>query len=395
MKIKGAFLVGALLVFGSFIACAQEKAINEILEHFYNVDIEYFTALDHQSGNNPLFKAFKSYIEGDELGYLEHLQEASQKEENPSKPITRLLFYAYVKNGQSDKAFKLSESENLRIDQQSNLDYARSIFGKARIQMKVDSTTVDFDKFYFNAIVNNTDTVRVFLDTGAPGIGVKKKLVEKYNWEVNTAYSQEAFAPFFNIRFKRYPVLIPNLSIGEAHFYNIPGSFDNPSEEDRKKLNQNGVEDYDIIMGLDLFYGLIDGVDINYRDSELTLINHLDDSADKPNFMRVSGKPAIQFELNSFKRKAFVDTGSPRHVLINDLVKGSEIIDSREASFGSRTYGLHTLKVDELLGLSEIELEFADYGFVVDEKFQITNLFGSFTDRNLSFDLKNRIVKLK
>ncbi len=389
-------IIVIILTIYSLNVIAQDELNNDILKHYYNVDIPFFTKKNTQYEDRPLYKAFKNWVKGNEILYIIYLEEAQRKESN-NKKISKLLFKAYVKTGQANKAFELNKSQKLGYDKNRNTDYAKSIFGKPRLQMNSDSTTVKFDDFYFKAIVNKSDTLKVMLDTGAPGISINKSLVEKYNWEKDTTYYDDASIRMLNVTYKRYPVLIPNLSIGDAHFYNIPATFDNLSEEDLKKMNVAGVEEFDIIMGLDVFYGLIDGIDFNYMDGELTLIKSINQSSNvKPNFMRVSGKPAIQFKVNNSWEKAFIDTGSPKHVLTKDVIKKSNVFEAREGNYGNFTYGLSTLLVDEILNLSNTELEFADYGGrIVDEKFNIVFLFGTFKDRNLSFDLKNRVVRLK
>ncbi|GAB4511288.1 MAG: hypothetical protein Tsb004_15500 [Allomuricauda sp.] len=368
----------------------------EILLRYYDLDIPFFTENNQEYHEKPLYLAFKNWIEGNESKYLEHLEQAQRHECDSAKQISKLLFKAYLKSGHSKKALELNKSEKLGFDQREHTEHAKSIFGKPRLRMNVDSTTVKFDRFYFKAVVHRSDTVKVMLDTGAPGISVSKELVEKYNWEKDTTHFDVASVAMLNITYNRYPVLIPNLSIGDAHLYNIAATFDDPSTEDKKKLNIAGVQDFDILMGLDVFYDLIDGIDFNYKDEKLTLIKRIDKYSAIPNFIRVSGKPAIRFKIENTWKKAFLDTGSPKHVLTKDIIENSKVLNKREGSYGNFIYGLHTILVDELLNLSNTEIEFADYGGrVVDKTFNIKHLFGTFHDKNLSFDLKNRVVTLK
>lgn len=175
----------------------------------------------------------------------------------------------------------------------------------------------------------------------------------------------------------------------------FPNSFKDPSEEDQEKMKSSGVEEYDILMGLDAFYGLLDGLIVNYRDHKFTLIKTLDNNDEVPNFMRASGKPAIRFQINNEEKKAFIDTGSPRHVFSKNNIQNAEIFQTKVINFGNYEYQLSTLYIDQLLNLSDIKLEAADYGYSVDKKFNVDHWFGSFLRKKLFFDLKNRIVSIE
>lgn len=387
-------MLGIILIFTLNYAKAQDN--NEyVLDRYYDLDINYFFQEENSIPRSHLYQAFQFYIEGDTDAYIDQLKLAHKSAIGErKKKIAELLFTAYVDNGEKKKAFQINSEQRLGIDESKNTKYALSDFGPASIQMYQDTVELNFDQFYFNAVVNQKDSIRVMLDTGAPGITVTQELVEQYNWRIDKSYSGTAVLASFGIRYQTYPVLIPELKIGDVILANLTANYGEISEEDQAKLSSSGFEQADIIMGLDVFYGLVDKILIDYPNNKMQIVKHAAETEEVPNYMVVSGKPAIVFTVGDKKIKAFIDTGSPRHVFTAETINDLDVIDKRSANYGTYEFDLYMVEIDHLLNQAEIILEAADYGYMADKTFKINHLFGSFTDLCLSFDLKNRIIKI-
>lgn len=389
---------GLIIVFIMALSASparSQQVEQEIYDRFLNLDIDYFFDQDVSYHDHPFRLALQNYIAGDQIKYIEYLREARQSATGKMKTqISKLLFQALVNEGKKNQAFMIDAEDNLGMDPKADTDYAKSVFGKATLEMHADTTSLDFDQFYLTAVVNGRDSVRVLLDTGAPGVTVSKDLVTKYSWETDTTYYGSAVLASFGIRYKTIPVLVPEIKFGNTKIQNVTASYGELTKADQRKLEESGVEQADIIMGLDVFYGLIDKVIFDYPKRKIHLIKSVDAVNDPPNFVVVSGKPAINFEVGDNRIKAFIDTGSPRHVFSEETINAIEVLDKRKESYGDYEFQLNTLVVDHLLNMNNLKIEAADYGYVADRTFMINHWFGSFMNFRLSFDLRNRIVTL-
>lgn len=113
------------------------------------------------------------------------------------------------------------------------------------------------------------------------------------------------------------------------------------------------------------------------------------------NFFFVEGKPAVRLTISGTEHNAFLDTGSPRHVVSKSVIEAGAATFNREANYGNFTYKIYDLEYDRVLNLEGVSLETADYGFTVSKDYNIDILLGSFLGGELHYDLRNRIVTLR
>ena len=397
MKLRNIFIIIVLLLFA--FANAQNNPDKVILDKYTNINIDFFTTDNYEYSQQPLYKAFKASIEGDRKTYLEHLEKSlnNTKDEDVKKQISDFLYFAYLDQKKREKADELDrKSESINYDLYSNIVAKKTDYPATKLATSVNQTEVKFDQFYFDAVVAKNDTVRVFFDTCAPGVSISQELVEKYDWETDTTYQGQSVLPAFNTSFKNYPVLLPNLKIGDFNLKNLPAKYNIISEEQQAKSKSSGIEDHDILIGLNVFENLLDGVEFDFENNRLRLIKKLPKKNVKPNFMMADAKPAIKFKLSGKRHTAFLDTGSPRHVLPDELITDNNSYFKEKGNYGDFQYDIFYVKYDQVLNQDDIWLDTADYGgFEVSEFFKIDALFGSFLGRTLAFDFRNRRASLR
>ncbi len=389
-------LVFLLLVFS--VLAAQSPPDTTVLKRYYALDFPFFHQKAAESPDSDLYLALRSNIHGETYRMIHHLDRALPSLDTGIKQeVARMLVDGYRKTGNRPAAERVARhygvDSGMATFTDSNGNFLVQVAG---VDTPTDSTTVEFDQFYFDAVVGE-DSVRVFLDTGAPGISVDERLVRKYGWPTDTASAGKAVLPYLGVQYPLVPTLVSSLKIGDFTFENLPATFGAISEENRKKLNRSGIEDTEILMGLDAFFGLIDGVEVDYGQRKLRLISRLPRKPNVcPNFLHIEGKPAIRFLLAGQSYSAWIDTGSPRHVFTREMIDRAEIAKTREDRYGDYAYNVHTLTVDSVLNLSDVQLEAADYGRrSSSEARDISAHFGSFLGKNLAFDLRNRIVEIR
>ena len=380
---------------------AQENPNKAILNKYKNIKIDFFTSSNSVYTDNYLYKAFRSKINGDQEAYISYLEKSFKKAKQDSikKQIGSILYYVYLDKRQRDKAVELNRSSNeLNFNIYSDIVAKKSDYPSSKLETLDNQTEVDFDQFYFDAVVNKNDTVKVFFDTGAPGISVNQDLVEKYNWETDTTYHGYSYVPAMDMTFKKFPVMLPNLKIGSFEFKNLSAHYNmNPKEQEvsEEKESSVGIENYDIMIGINVFEELLDGVKFDFKEGKLKLIKNLPEKQVKPNFMMVDAKPAIEFTLSDNRYTAFLDTGSPRHVLPDKLITEDNSYFKEKSNYGDYEYDIFHVKYDKVLNQKDIWLDSADYGgFNVSDTFKIDALFGSFLGRTLTFDFKNRRAEI-
>lgn len=379
---------------------AQSNENQIILKHYKNIDIDFFTAEKSIYADLPLFKAFQSAIKGDQQSYLTYLRKSfdDATKTDVKKNIGNFLYFAYLDQGLRQKAKELDKnSEDINFNLYSNIVAKKADYPKMEVETLTNITEIDFDQFYFDATINKNDTVRVFFDTCAPGIKISQDLVEKNNWQTDTSYYGYSTMPAMGITFKNYSVLLPNLKIGEFEFKNLPSYYSIMSEEQEKSLKEKGIEDHDILIGINVFEDLVDGVEFDFEDGKLRLIKNLPELEDAtPNFMMADAKPAVEFKLSDKLHTAFLDTGSPRHVLPDELITEDNSYFKEKGNYGDFQYDIFYVKYDQVLNQDDVWLDAADYGgFGVSEFFNIDGLFGSFLGKTLAFDFRNRQASIR
>jgi hypothetical protein len=382
----------------NFTAQTNENTI--ILDQYKNIHLEFFTSETSTYSDLPLFKAFRSGIQGDQQSYLTYLRKSfdNAKATEVKKAVGKFLYFAYLDQGLRQKAKELDKnSEDINFNLYSNIVAKKADYPKMEVETLTNITEIDFDQFYFDATVNKNDTVRVFFDTCAPGIKISQDLVEKHNWQTDTSYYGYSTMPAMGITFKNYSVLLPNLKIGDFEFKNLPSYYSIMSEEQEKRLKEKGIEDHDILIGINVFEDLVDGVEFDFENGKLRLIKTLPELEDaRPNFMMADAKPAVEFKLSGKTLTAFLDTGSPRHVLPDKLITEDNSYFKEKGNYGDFQYDIFYVKYDQVLNQDDVWLDTADYGgFQVSELFKIDALFGSFLGRTLAFDFRNRQASIR
>jgi len=380
-------------------ANAQKTENEIILENYQNINIGFFTEQNSTYANNDLFKAFRSRIKGDKKSYAKYLKTSFDKatKDEVKKAIGNFLYFAYLDQGLRQKAEEFEKRTDLiNYDVKSHIVAKKADYPEVEVETLTNITEIEFDQFYFDAIVNENDTVKVFFDTCAPGIKISQDLVEKHNWKTDTTYYGYSTMPAMGMNFKNHPVLLPNLKIGEFEFQNLPAYYSLMSQEQEESLKEKGIEDHDILIGINVFEELVDGVEFDFKDGKLRLTKNLPELVGAtPNFMMADAKPAVEFKLSGKTQTAFVDTGSPRHVLPDELITEDNSYFKEKGNYGDFQYDIFYVKYDQVLNQKNIWLDTADYGgFNVSETFKIDALFGSFLGRTLAFDFRNRRVEI-
>lgn len=395
----GCRLMFALMLSGGTAApaIAQSEVYDSLMSRFHDLDIAYFQDSNAPWAEHPFYLALQARISGDTPAYVKHLKVCLEQAKAPdvAQEYAYKLYFTYAYQGHRDEAYALKERYKLSIAEKVPMDLKAQDYPTPRAIMEPDTVSVPFDQFYFDAVVNGKDTVRVFFDTGAPGVSVSQDLVKKYGWPTDTTYSGVSALPAFGIQLKTYPTMIPELKIGELRLNNLFAKYGTLTEEEQARMKSSGIEQHDILLGLNALDGLVDGVAFDFQDSSLHFFKSLPASDAKANFYFAEGKPAIRYQLGGKSYKAFLDTGSPRHVVPKSFIEANQAVFNREAKYGSFTYKIYDLTYDRLLNLEDVVLETADYGFSWSKQFGINTLFGSFLGRELYFDLRNRVVELR
>lgn len=375
-------------------ALAQNHPNKMILDEYRNINIDFFTAENSEYTQQTLYKAFKAGIKGDQKAYLKYLKVSFEnaKDKDVKKQVGDFLYFAYLNQKMRDKADEFErKSEDINYDLYSNIVAKKTDYPTTKLVASVNQTEVKFDQFYFDAVVAENDTIRVFFGTCAPGVSINQELVEKYNWETDTTYQGQSVLSAFNMSFKNYPVLLPNLRIGDFEIKNLPAKYNIISEEQQAILKSSGIKDHDILIGLNVFEELVDGVEFDFENNLLRLTKTLPEKSVKPNFMMAEAKPAVEFKLSGNRHTAYLDTGSPRHVLPDELITEDNSYFKKKGYYGDFEYEIFYVNYDRVLNREDIWLDLADYGgFSVSNTFEIDALFGSFLGRSLVFDFKNR-----
>jgi predicted aspartyl protease len=377
----------------STLAFAQQSS-NPHWNAYHNVNVDYFFDQTNESSSSPLFRALASKISGQTDSVAIYLKKYLQQEtiSLDQRYAYNMLYDIMVQGRQYQAAVKLVREQKLDRPDTAYLPFRQQL--PPPVFEGKGSTTVPFDGFYIDARIGE-DSVRIFLDTGAPGLTVDAAYAEKYGWPMDTANTGNIVEPYVGIEYKVMPTLIHQLSIGAFKFKNIPASAFVFTEEMWKKKTDFGIKRYAIIMGLDLFYDMIDGVELDYASGKLNLHAQLPEKESKPNFMRVEGKPAIQFKLGERPFPAFIDSGSPRHSFTREMIAVSDTLSSYQDNYGSYVYSVYKLKLPELLGQNDIKLEVTGNARrVTSDPFNIAAHFGSFQAYRLYYDLRNRRVSL-
>lgn len=375
---------------------SQDTAYEKIDKEWHLLNITFFYETEHEFVDHPYFQSLKARLAGDTNAEIEELEKAIAftNDDSLRQVLTEKMYSRLLNTGKIREAKDVILKYDLNADT-TDLVFKRPDFPETSFSMSQDVVALPFEQFYFKATVNGTDTVTVFFDTGAPGVAVSEELVERYGWETDTTYSGTSVLPALGMRFKNYPVLIPELNIGGLVINNLFAKYSMLTAEEEEILASKGLNKHDILIGLNVFRKLVDGVAFDYPNGEIRFIKNLPKASENPNFCFVKETPAITYQWKGQKLSAYLDTGSPRHVLPKSQLMEADADFNREASYGQFTYGIYNARFDRILNLTNVTMEAADYGFPVNPDFGIYTLFGSFKDHVLFFDLRNRRASLQ
>ena len=252
-------------------------------------------------------------------------------------------------------------------------------------------TTIDLNKNIITGTIGN-DTIRILFDTGGDGISISEKFVEKYKMTKDTTIKREGFVPALNYRSIKHPTIIPTLKIGNMTMTNVPATYEKNKKETERKTT-DGPE-FDMIMGVNMFVGFINGIEFNWTANQLTFSNEIQTLSDPLKYIMFDSKPICLFKLNGKYFTSLLDTGSPIDLISKDIYLNNYI--KKEAKkYGDFSYNDYTLTAK--LGANEINLIAADYRddlnlILNDEK--IDFIIGN-NKQYLKLDLTNCLFEMK
>lgn len=250
-----------------------------------------------------------------------------------------VLLRKELKNGN----IKLSERETFYANQNQMI-----------IQLD-GKTTVDLSKNILTGIIGN-DTITILFDTGGDGISINSKFVEKYNMVVDTSVMIEGFVPAMNYKSISHPTIIPKLEIGEMTLYNLPAKYKKAVIKDGVKIKN--APKVDMIMGVDIFVGLLNYIEFNWEAKSLTFSNLQHDLEQPHNYVMFDAKPICLFSTNDEPFTALLDTGSPVDILPKNIYLNN--YTKKEAKqYGNFKYNDYTVLAN--IGEQEVSLVAADY----------------------------------
>lgn len=374
---------------------AQEN-INPHWEAFHRAEINYFFTGPASSNPSTLSRALANDISGNTDSVSLLLRKYLKKEKLSAAERTyalNMLYEALVQDRDYPAALALNRQESLKRSDTASIIFLQQF--AAPTFTGTGATTVAFDRYYIDAMIG-TDSVRIFLDTGAPGVTVDATFADKYNWPLDTTRTGNIAEPYVGIEYQVVPTLIHRLSIGTFTFQNIPASAFRFTEEMWQKKTAFGIKRYAIIMGIGMFSDLIDGLELDYENGQLKLFAELPESTVNPNYRMIEGKPVINFSVGTQKQAAFLDSGSPRHAFTRAIIQEVDTLSSYQDNYGSYYYDVYRLALPELLGQKDLVLEATGNARrVTGDPYNISAHFGSFLGYRLFYDLRNRHVSLR
>lgn len=263
-----------------------------------------------------------------------------------------------------------------------------------RMEANLDGqTSLDLDNNRFQATIGS-DTLTVLLDTGGSGVGINREWVEKYDMPYDTTISTTGVLPFFdNATFKKYPVMIPELTLGDMKLENIPAEYSSFTEEEQAKVEDVGIPEFDIIMGLDTFIGYIGEVEFNWISGTITFRKQPALQDGTP-FIFYSSKPFTSYSIDGEYLTTVIDTGSPNDMIEEDFYLNN-YTRKEEKTWEQYEYTEYTVDI-ERSKREPLSLLFRDYTgginlTIGDEKIEF--LVG-FNHKNLTLNIEDNILRL-
>jgi tetratricopeptide (TPR) repeat protein len=206
--------------------------------------------------------------------------------------------------------------------------------------------------------INDSRTVRLMLDTGAPGIAISAKAAEKAGLESLSGESTEVRGLGDKKPQEAFAYLAASVDIGGLRFTDFPVAASKAA----------ATEDYDGLIGADVFRMF--QVTVDFEKRRLVLTPNPDgpggeeavDSSDLPagfsRMLRFGHMLTIQTSVNQGSPQLFlVDSGSTTNLIDNEVAQESTKVQ-RDYNAGSR--GLQG-RVDNLSRASKVSLVFAGF----------------------------------
>ena len=255
-------------------------------------------------------------------------------------------------------------------------------------------TTLPVNNTRFSAVLGR-DTLTVLLDTGGSGVGINQEWVEAYNMPTDTTIATYGSLPFINnAQFTKHPVVIPELSIGSMTIKNLPAEYSVFDEENQQKVDAVDLPEFDIIMGLDTFIGLIGEVEFNWIDDTITFRDTPTLTDGKP-FLFYSSKPFTAFEVGGEYLTTVIDTGSPSD-MIRKVFYTDNYTEAEEKTWGDYTYTEYTVPIATGIG-PDLDLKIGSYTGELDlviSDVPIELLIG-FQHNRMTFNLEQNVMMVE
>ena len=356
------------------------------------LDVAAFTA-PPAPGDGPLLRGLKAYVDGDGGGAETALREALAAAPDALRPFVRERLADVAR-----ERFDWAEAVALRS--QDDPDAGRSVeagfarFPAPRLRLDAPEATVPFDGLRVPAAVNGVP-VRAVVDTGAPGTGVPRALVEWLGLRVDTTARGVSRVPSMGLEFDVYAVLLDSVTVGAATFYNVPATVG---------WTEDGAGAGDeIFLGANVLRHLAAGLRYDYANSTFTVLRDLPETAAPPTFLVDGGSaPVVPVTVGGAAANAIVDTGNQTSVY---LAEGA--FDVPDAAFSRTASGtlsngfewshdLYRLPF-EIPGHPAAEHETYEAGYIFSSDDPITVILGQtvWAGGALTVDFVNRRVRFE
>ncbi len=268
------------------------------------LEVERFTA-PPEEGDDLLLAGLKTATRGDLEAASDLLRDALE-----AAPDSLRKWIRTVAADVAEERFAWGEAVALRLEDDPSAaasiaaGYAR--FPRPSLALEGE-TSVPFDGLSAPVFVNGVE-VDAVVDTGAPGTGIPRGLVERLGLRVDTTARGISRVPSMNLEFEVFAVLIDSVQVGSATFYNVPATVgwteEDPDDEGTFFLGANVLR-------------LADALRYDYTDSTFTVVRGVPDLEGDPNFVIDGGSaPVVSVMVGGQPSNAIVDTGNQRSVYL-------------------------------------------------------------------------------
>ena len=351
------------------------------------LDVASFTA-PPAPGDGPLLRGLKAYADGDEGGAETALREALAAAPDSLRPFVRERLADLAR-----ERFDWAEAVALRLvddpgaGRSVEAGFAR--FPAPRLRLDAAEAAVPFDGLRVPAAVNGVP-VRAVVDTGAPGTGVPRALVERLGLRVDTTARGVSVVPSMGLRFDVYAVLLDSVTVGEATFYNVPATVG--------WAEDGAGSEEEIFLGANVLRHLAGGLRYDYADSTFAVLRDVPESAAPPTFLIDRGSaPVVPVTVGGAAANAIVDTGNQASVY---LAEGAfDLADEPVVrSLSGEGWSVDLLRLPfEIPGHPAAEHEAYEAGYIFSAEDPVTVILGKtvWAGGALTVDFVNRRVEFE